>query len=84
MLSCVLFAGGALAQKGGVTIIDPKEAGEDYAMQGEFSGEVDGQKMGARVIALGKEGFACVAYVGGLPGDGCFGYARRWCLSRSR
>ena len=46
----------------------------DYKIQGEYTGtlDVEGQKVkfAIQVIALGKEKFTGVAYVGGLPGDG--------------
>jgi hypothetical protein len=60
---------------------DPAKVDNDYALQGEYSGEVmtaDGDlKVGAQVIALGDGKFKMVGYHGGLPGDGWDGSERR-------
>ena len=59
---------------------DPKEADADFAIQGEYSGEVeteDGKvKFGTQVIALGNKKFRLVGYHGGLPGDGWNGESK--------
>src|SRR5687768_14947876 len=53
------------------TFLDPKEAGLDYAIQGEYVGAFkDGSKLGCQVIALGNEHFQAVFFPGGLPGAG--------------
>lgn len=56
------------------TFLDPDKAGSDYAVQGEYIGELsteDGdEKWGAQIVALGGSHFDLVGYKGGLPGDG--------------
>ena len=64
----------SLAQEKRVAVTDPAKADVDFAVQGEYSGELetnDGRvKWGIQVIALGDGKFEGVAYRGGLPGDG--------------
>jgi hypothetical protein len=54
--------------------ISPDDAGDEYPLQGEYSGTIkagSGEiKLGVQVIALGDGKFRAVAYPGGLPGDG--------------
>jgi len=54
--------------------ISPDDAGNEYPLQGEYSGTVKAgsgeMKLGVQVIALGDSTYRAVAYPGGLPGDG--------------
>jgi hypothetical protein len=59
------------AKKASGTFLDPKEAGLDYEIQGEYLGTLgDGAKLGCQVIALGNGQFQGVLLTGGLPGEG--------------
>ena len=51
---------------------NPKEADADYAIQGEYSGELgaDNEKYGMQIIARGAGKFDAYSFSGGLPGDG--------------
>ena len=57
-----------------IVFTEPKEAGIDYELQGEYVGEHESdegkRKIAVQVLALGDTKFRCIAYVGGLPGDG--------------
>jgi hypothetical protein len=71
---CTIAAGCALAADTKESFTDPSKAGPDYAVQGEYKGELktDDQAIpvGAQVIALGDGKFHGVFYIGGLPGEG--------------
>jgi len=67
----------ALAAAPGEAITDPAQAGPDFAVQGEYVGQVqtdEGPKaLGVQIVALGEGKFHAVAYEGGLPGAGWVG-----------
>jgi len=61
--------------------LDPKEAGIEYKMQGEYAGEVltkDGgmKKVAGQIVAHGDGRFTAVILDGGLPGEGWDGKSR--------
>ena len=60
----------AAADKKSGTFTDPKNAGPEYAVQGEYEGKIGDGKAGVQVIALGGGKYHVVSYPGGLPGDG--------------
>jgi len=69
LISCALAA----SVRGAEAFTDPDKAGPDFALQGEYKGELklqDHAPFGAQVIALGDGKFRGVFFFGGLPGDG--------------
>jgi hypothetical protein len=49
---------------------DPAQADEDFAIQGEYVGEIDGKSYGVQIWAQGGGKFEAVSHLGGLPGAG--------------
>jgi len=49
---------------------DPAKVDADYAIQGEYAGELETEPWGVQIIALGSGSFDTIGYVGGLPGAG--------------
>ncbi len=60
----------AVASAFGPTYTDPKKTDDDFAVQGEYVGELGGEPFGVQIVALGNGKFKSVAYPGGLPGAG--------------
>ena len=57
---------------------DPNKVDADYAIQGEYVGDVEGldgdtAKFGVQIVAQGDGEFLGVGYPGGLPGQGFVG-----------
>ncbi len=70
-LTLVISSFSAFAAGKGGAFLDAKEAGADFVIQGEYSGaNVEGEKVGLNIIALGDGKFQGVGFEGGLPGDG--------------
>lgn len=60
--------------------LNEKDAGADFAVQGEYSGEVtvdnETLKVGVQIVAWGDGKFTAAGHRGGLPGDGWDGSDR--------
>ena len=58
------------APTGNPTFTDPAATDDDFAFQGEYTGETAAGPVGVQVVALGDGKLDVVAYRGGLPGAG--------------
>ena len=76
----LLFSLPTFAADNDPTYIDPAAAAKDpdFALQGEYAGEIKGEKRGVQIIALGNGKFHAVGYEGGLPGDGWTKDMEKW------
>lgn len=75
VLTTVALALAVAAQEKNPAITDPAKADADFAVLGEYVGEVKGEdgkpgKFGVQVVALGAGKFRALGFRGGLPGDG--------------
>lgn len=76
-LGLLLAPGIVFAEPTYLTETEALAAGVDFEIQGEYIGTVpngeDGQPVGLQIIAMGKDSFQAVPYLGGLPGAGWTG-----------
>ena len=76
LLTALLFATAVHAQQNAApkpkpkAYTDPSQADDDFAIQGEYVGEIDGKTYGVQIWAQGGGKFEAVSHLGGLPGTG--------------
>jgi 3-keto-disaccharide hydrolase len=66
----LIVTGGLRAADDNPAYTNAKDAGPDFAIQGEYLGTAGDHTWGAQVIALGDGKFDLVGFQGGLPGEG--------------
>ena len=70
-IALVISSISVLASPKGGAYLDPKEAGLDFIVQGEYTGEdTEGGRVGLNIIARGDGKYEGKGFMGGLPGDG--------------
>jgi hypothetical protein len=73
-LTALLFATAVHAQQPATpkpkAYTDPAQTDEDFAIQGEYVGDIDGKSYGVQIWAQGGGKFEAVSHLGGLPGAG--------------
>ena len=74
LLTALLFATVVHAQQPAApkpkAFIDPAQTDDDFAIQGEYVGEIDGKTYGVQIWAQGGGKFEAVSRLGGLRGAG--------------
>ena len=74
ILTALLFATVVHAQQPAApkpkAYTDPAQTDEDFTIQGEYVGEIDGKTYGVQIWAQGGGKFEAVSRPGGLPGAG--------------
>jgi len=74
ILAALLFATVVHAQQSATpkpkAFTDPAQTDEDFAIQGEYVGEIDGKTYGVQIWSQGGGKFEAVSHLGGLPGAG--------------
>jgi len=74
LLTTLLFATVVHAQQPAApkpkAFIDTAQTDDDFAIQGEYVGDIDGRTYGVQIWAQGGGKFEAVSHLGGLPGAG--------------